>query len=210
MKRAGREPFKGPIRTKNWTAPYKWNRRALASRQRYRIFTCSMSDYFHPGADDWRPDAWKVIRECDQLDWLILTKRPELIVERLPCDWGSGYPHVWLGVTCGLSSSLHRLDVLRTIPASIRWVSAEPLLGPIDFSPYLDGRFQWIITGCEQAGAEKRRSMNLSWVREIADQCRHAGVAHFFKQRYQGNQLVHDGLLDGCVRQDWPISRGVR
>ena len=78
------------------------------------------------------------------------------------------------------------------------------LLGPIDFKNYLDGRIQWIITGCEQAGRKKRRAMEMSWVWEIDDQCRQANVAHFFKQYYKGSQLVHDGMLDGVVRQAWP------
>lgn len=134
----------------------------------------------------------------------MLTKRPELIAERLPEDWGKGYPNVWLGVTCGVASSLDRLAVLKEIPAVVRWESAEPLLGPIDFRPYLDGSFHWIITGCEQAGVGKRRPMDIDWVRDIDRQCREAGVAHFLKQRYEGTRLVTDGVLDGEIRQQWP------
>jgi len=204
MQRAGRVPFNGPMRTVNWKAPFKWERRAQETGQRYRIFTCSMSDFFHPGADQWRPEAWDVIRVCPNLDWLILTKRPEHIPDRLPSDWGDGYPNVWLGVTCGVRSSLSRLPLLQQIPAHIRFVSAEPLLERINFRPYLDGRLHWLITGCEQAGKGKRRLMYLNWVRDIDRQCREAGIAHFFKQRYDGTQIVFDGLLDGVVRQEWP------
>ena len=103
------------------------------------------------------------------------------------------WPHPW-----------HRLETLKNIPAVLRWVSAEPLLGPIDFQPYLDGSFDWIITGCEQAGVGKRRELELDWVRDIDQQCRKAGIAHFFKQRYAGGRIVHDGLLDGEPRQAWP------
>jgi len=205
MKRAGRIPFNGPMKTVDWSKPHKWERQATEQGKRFRVFTCSMSDFFHPGADDWRPEAWEVIRQCPSLDWLILTKRPELIADRLPADWGDGYPNVWLGVTCGVATSLHRVDILKTLPAALRWVSAEPLLGPIDFLPYLDGSIQWIITGCEQAGVGKRREMNLAWVRDIDQQCRVAGIAHFFKQRYQAGRITHDGLLDGEVRQEWPV-----
>ena len=171
MRRAGRVPFGGPIRTVNWKKSHRWQQQATEQGRRFRVFTCSMSDFFHPDADQWREEAWEVIRQCQNLDWLILTKRPELIAERLPSDWGKGFPNVWLGVTCGIASSLNRLDVLQEIPAVIRWVSAEPLLGPIDFRPYLDGTIQWIITGCEQAGVGKRREMNLDWVRDIDRQC---------------------------------------
>ncbi len=209
MRRAGKVPFGGPIRTLNWNNPNRWQRQATRAGKRLRVFTCSMSDFFHPGADEWREEAWKVVRQCPSLDWQILTKRPELIADRLPSDWGDGYPNVWLGVTCGIESSLPRLEILRKIPAAVRWVSAEPLLGPIDFRPYLDGSFQWIITGCEQAKKGIRRELNLDWVRDIDHQCRDAGVAHFFKQYYQGNQIVHDGILDGEIRQDWPSTEPV-
>jgi len=205
MRLAGKEPFKGPIRTVDWSKPAKWQRRAEESGQRPRIFTCSMSDFFHPGADEWRHEAWDIIRRCTNLNWLVLTKRPELIADRLPDDWGHGYPNVWLGTTCGVQSSLARVEILKTIPASVRFVSAEPLLEAVDFTPYLDG-IHWIITGCEQAGIDKRRPMDLDWVRDIDRQCKAAGVAHFFKQRYDGKKIVFDNVIDGVVKREWPVS----
>jgi protein gp37 len=59
-----------------------------------KVFTCSISDFFHAKADQWRPHAWQIIRACDHLVWLILTKRPERIAKGLPADWGDGYPNV--------------------------------------------------------------------------------------------------------------------
>ena len=170
-----------------------------------RVFTCSMSDFFHPGADDWRAEAWDVIKSCDQLDWLILTKRPGLITDRLPADWGDGYQNVWLGVTVETSDYLSRIDLLSAIPAAIRFVSAEPLLEQIDFRPYLP-KIDWIITGCEQAGKDDRRPMDLDWVRIIQEDCEAAGVPHFFKQYYAGSELRKNGILDGFHRQEWPRS----
>lgn len=204
MRLAGKEPFRGPMRTKDWTEPHKWNRQAAKAGERPRVFTCSMSDFFHQAADKWRAEAWDVIRSCPNLDWLILTKRPELIRKRLPRDWDDGYPNVWLGVTCGARKSLHRITKLKKIPAVIRFISAEPLLERIDFRPHLDGSIHWVITGCEQAGKDKRRPMDIDWVRDVDRQCRDANVAHFFKQRYEGTRIVFDGLLDGEVRQEWP------
>ena len=81
MRRAGREPFNGPIRTVDWSKPHKWNRKAEQTGERPRIFTCSMSDFFHADADQWRDEAWEVIRSCPNLDWLVLTKRPERILD---------------------------------------------------------------------------------------------------------------------------------
>lgn len=205
IRRQGKEPFNGPFRTKDWSKPRSWNRKAMKDGVRRRVFTCSLSDFFHNGADEWRPEAWEVIRSCQHLDWLILTKRPELIPGRLPSDWGNGYPNVWLGVTVGANSSMPRVQLLKAVPARVRFVSAEPLVERLDFRPHMDG-IDWIITGCEQAKKGKRRLMDIDWVRDIHQQCREACVAHFFKQRYIANKgtPVHDGLLDGVVCQAWP------
>ena len=207
MRRGGYEPFQGPMRTKNWGNPTRWNERAFEAGKRSRVFTCSMSDFFHPGADKWRSEAWDVIANCPSLDWLILTKRVERVIECLPSDWGNGYSNVWLGVTAGCSKSLTRVEQLLNVPAAIRFVSAEPLLEQVDFSPYLWG-LDWMITGCERAKKGSRRTMELQWVREIDSQCRSAGVAHFFKQYYKNDIGLpsEDGLLDGVLRQDFPVS----
>lgn len=208
MKRGGFEPFKGPMRTKNWSAPHRWNRLAEEGNRRPRIFTCSMSDFFHPGADDWRDDAWQVIRDCPSLDWLILTKRPELLRERLPDDWGDGYENVWLGTTAGCRNSLKRVTVLKKIPAAVRFVSAEPLLEPLNLRRHLDA-IDWVITGCEQAKKGRRRLMELDWVRDIDAQCREFDVPHFFKQYYVDDSGIpcDDGMLDGQRRQAWPVAK---
>ena len=207
MKWKGLEPFNGPIRTSKatWRKPLAWNRSAAGAINRPRVFTCSMSDFFHPGADDWRDKAWDVIRICNNLDWLILAKRPELIRDRLPGDWGDGYSHVWLGVTVESQKHIGRLDVLATISAAIHFVSAEPLLGPIRFGRRIR-KLDWAITGCEQAHKDRRQLMDFDWVRGIRDQCTNADVPLFHKQYYVGNQIQTDGLLDGVVRQQWPQS----
>jgi protein gp37 len=193
------------MRTKNWQNPLRWNKKAYETGQRLRIFTCSMSDFFHQDADPWRDEAWDVIRECQNLDWLILTKRPELVLDRLPDDWGTGYANVWLGVTAGCNESIHRAEQLLDLPAQLKFISAEPLLEAIDFRPYLDG-IDWIITGCEQAAKDRRRQMDLDWIRDIHGQCTDAGIPHFFKQYYHEERGVPrtDGLLDGVHCQEWP------
>lgn len=207
MRRGGYEPFKGPMRTKNWSNPFRWNKRAAEAGVRARVFTCSMSDFFHRGADKWRDEAWEIISACTELDWLILTKRPELIAGRLPADWGAGYPNVWLGTTAGERKSFGRIEQLLEIDAAVRFVSAEPLLERLDFRPYLD-RLDWVITGCERAKKGQRRLMNLDWVRDIDKQCREFEVAHFFKQYYVNDSGLpcEDGRLDGVIRQNYPES----
>lgn len=203
--RMGRIPFNGPMRTRNWRAPFAWNRSAERDGVRRRVFTCSISDFFHHGADEWRPEAWSVVKDCQHLDWLILTKRPELVLDRLPPDWGDGYQNVWLGVTAGCAASLWRLEHLEAIPARTKFVSAEPLLEPLNLAPYLHW-LDWVITGCERARKDKRRLMQMEWVSDIDRQCREAGVAHYFKQAYVNNKGTpcESPLLHGHLRQEWP------
>ena len=210
--RRDREPFKGPMRTgkSTWRNAVIWNRKAQEEGNRPRVFTCSMSDFFHDGADEWREEAWEVIRSCTNLDWLVLTKRPELIRDRLPMDWGlggrNGYRNVWLGVTVESQEHIERVDLLTDIPATVRFVSAEPLLGPIEFGAERLRDLDWVITGCENANKDKRRIMDPDWVRSIRDQCDSSGVKLFHKQYYVGNQLAYDGLVDGVKRLDIPTT----
>lgn len=165
IRRMAKPSFDGPFRAKStWRTPYKWQRNAA---ERKRVFTCSLSDFFHEDADDWRDDAWRVIRECDQLDWLILTKRPDRIAECLPNDWHDGYANVWLGVTVGVRASLWRIDELSKTPAAVRFISAEPLLESIDFTPYQDS-IDWLILGGESG--PNRRPSDVAWYIEAAEQ----------------------------------------
>jgi protein gp37 len=165
-----------------WKKPLKWNREApaLAAElgRRVRVFCASLTDFFIQDADEWRDEAWDVIRQCTALDWLILTKRPQLILPRLPKDWGEGWPHVWLGTTCGVKKSYPRLDSLRNIPAAVRFISAEPLLESLaDIN--LDG-FHWLIAGGESGSGF--RPMREEWALELRDICAREGVGFHFKQ----------------------------
>lgn len=96
--RYGRDPSQ-VVRTQTWRQPIRWNAEAEAARKPRRVFTCSWSDFFHPDADEWREEAWAVIRSTPWLTYQILTKRPSNIAARLPGDWGDGYRNVWLGVS---------------------------------------------------------------------------------------------------------------
>jgi protein gp37 len=96
------------------------------------VFTCSWSDFFIKEADEWRPEAWDIIRRTQHLTYLILTKRPERGAECLPGDWGDGWSHVWIGVTAeDQKRADERIPLLLQIPAAKRFVSIEPMLGPI-------------------------------------------------------------------------------
>ncbi len=150
--RYGRDPQE-VVRTKPSTfeAPLRWRNSAEASSSPL-VFTCSWSDWFHPSADPWRDDAWSIVKQCPTLTFQILTKRPELIRERLPADWGSdGYSNVWLGVSIENHRFTWRAEALLNVPARIRFVSAEPLLGKIDLSPF----WRWTASTGSSSGASR-------------------------------------------------------
>lgn len=158
--------------------PLRWNDPRL-------VFTCSWSDWFHPGADEWRSEAWEIIRDTPHLTYQVLTKRPELIADHLPADWGEGYTNVWLGVSIENSRFTWRADELRQVPAAVRFVSAEPLIGSLLESggkrqPHNLGAINWLIVGGESG--PRSRKLDLMWVDEIVAACDEAGTAFFMKQ----------------------------
>ena len=153
QKQYGRNP-ELVVRSKTtFLHPLRWHTAA-------RVFTCSWSDFFHEAADAWRADAWAIIRATPHLTYQILTKRVENIPARLPEDWGAGWPNVWLGVSVENPRWEERIGILSDIPARIRFVSAEPLLGPVML--HEDHRVDWVIVGGESGAS--CRPMDLEWV----------------------------------------------
>jgi protein gp37 len=192
MSRYGRD-FDTITRAKDGTffAPLKW-------KQPKRIFTCSWSDWFIEQADDWRVLAWDVIRGTPHHTYLILTKRIERAADHLPADWPLA--NVWLGVSAENQRMADaRIPVLLDIPATVHWISAEPLLGPIDLMCLCGGRvsaldgidfeiisgpqiakLDWVVAGGESG--TKRRPTDVDWYRRMLAQCRESGAAFFLKQ----------------------------
>lgn len=185
----------------NWKKPLKWNREAAAQGQRLRVFCASLADVFDDEVpDQWRHDLFKLIRNTPNLDWMLLTKRPETMRTFISDYFGTSmpYPNIWLGVSVEDQETADaRIPILLQTPAMIRWISAEPLLGPVEFDcgpgaagphRYLsvevdhpeDRRLDWIIVGGE-SGPEAR-PMHPDWARSIRDQCIRAGVAFHMKQ----------------------------
>ncbi len=152
--------------------PLSWHRSVLAKAsggltpKRELVFTCSWSDFFHPDADAWRPEAWEIIRQTPYLTYQILTKRPERIPGCLPLDWGQGYPNVWLGATVENDAYLWRLDYLLNIPAIRHFASCGPLLGPLDLEPWLNVNYYRIQAIAESEPVDRTSSLynTLSWV----------------------------------------------
>ena len=116
-----------------WRQPLKWNREAEAAGERRKVFCASMADVFDADAPVGALERlWGLIRQTPNLDWLLLTKRPERIADSLPSDWGDGYPNVWLGATAeDQEMADKRIPILLSVPAVVRFLSLEPLLGPV-------------------------------------------------------------------------------
>ena len=166
-----------------WNQPYKWNANTLKNGRRARVFCASMADVFewHRGLQPWRERLWRVIDDTPNLDWLLLTKRPHL-VERLS-PWGRDWPHnVWLGATVENQKwAEKRLPKLTENPAVIRFLSCEPLLGPIDLEHWLSaGEIHWVIAGGE-SGPHARPS-DPKWFLDLLAQCRRHDIPFHFKQ----------------------------
>ncbi len=187
-------------RTKTRRDPFRWQRICSREDIRERVFTCSWSDWFIEETDEWRPEAWNIIRACPNLDFQILTKRPERIMRNLPRDWGTGYRNVWLGVSVEGPRFLWRIDLLRRVPSRVRFVSAEPLLAPLR-NMDLTGIHQVIVGGESGPGF---RSMPHEWPREILAQCRAAGCAFFFKQS-AAIRTEMGTKLDGKLYREYPV-----
>jgi protein gp37 len=191
-----------------WNAPTAWNRRASEFQSKFgrrqRVFCASLADVFDNQVDPaWRSDLFELIRGCDQLDWLLLTKRPQNIRKMLPTDWGTGYANVWLGTTAEDADAYRqRVPHLLALPAAVRFVSYEPALGPL--GPIsISGRVpDGIIIGGESGvRADLLRRTHPQWARDAITECRRENVMPFLKQwgSYTNNPLV---VEEGCTVQD--------
>jgi protein gp37 len=167
---------------RHWQEPLKWNADAAAHRKRRRVFCASMADVFEDrrSLDVWRSKLWELIEATPQLDWLLLTKRPEHVEAFTP--WGRTWPrNIWLGTTVeNQETADERLPHLRKIPAAVRFISAEPLRGPLEIQSWLRTTIDWAITGGESG--PKARPSSPSWFRELLGQCIAADVPFHFKQ----------------------------
>ncbi len=193
-----------------------------------KIFTCSWSDFFIEEADQWRDEAWGYIRSRPDLIWQILTKRPERIAQCLPADWGDGWQNVWIGVTVeNQKAANERLRILDRVKANVKFVSFEPLLGPINlydpalrhvtwditYSEFgkdanLELCFDWAIIGGESGnnvGKYQFRPAELEWFSDLAFHLRDAEVPVFMKQL--GTHLAKSYKLKdrhGGNMEEWP------
>lgn len=151
-----------------------------------KIFTSSLTDFFHEDIDSYRDEAWDIIRQCPEHTFQILTKRPERINNCLPKDWGEGWNNVWLGTSIGSQESIHRMKQLADVPAQVRFLSLEPLHGPVKLSEAtFYSAYDWVIVGGESGnenGKYRYRPCELKWIEDIVADCEHNNVPVFVKQ----------------------------
>ena len=182
-----------------FNAPLKW-------KEPHLIFTCSWSDWFHVDADEWRDEAWDIIRRTPQHTYQILTKRHGRIKNHLPHDWP--LPNVWLGISAEDDEWFHRrAAALRDVPGDfVRFISAEPLLGAIDVMAceLKDYKISWIIAGGESG--KGCRPMELDWARVLRDACAGADVPFFLKQLggHPNKRADEKAILDGKLHTEMP------
>lgn len=200
-----------------WRQPLKWNRDAAAVGVRWKVFCASLADVFEdrPELEAPRLRLFELIAKTPNLDWLLLTKRPENVLRLWPARaldyWPDGWANIWLGTTVeNQEQADKRIPELLKIPARVRFLSCEPLLGAVDLrlGPYgretrsipAFGRtlrqylvagewtqepprfrpIDWVIAGGESGPGA--RPSHPDWFRSLRDQCTAAGVAYFFKQ----------------------------
>lgn len=180
----------------NWLQPYKWDKAAAATGKRARVFCASLADVFdNEVPDEWRADLWWLIESTPNLDWLLLTKRIGNAKKMLSHAYDEKMPNIWLGASIVNQEEADRdIPKLLAVPARVRFLSMEPLLGPVDLNKsFYVGReggidfaysrsqlIDWVIVGGESGGGA--RPIHPAWARSLRDQCVAAGVPFLFKQ----------------------------
>ena len=170
------------------------------------IYTCFSSDFFHKDADEWRDDAWNIMRERRDCTFFMITKRPERIAQHLPSDWGPEWEHVTIAVTCENQEMIDkRLPIYLSLPLHHHSVMIEPMLTAVDLRPYIeqyrtsDGSpvIEHVSVGGESgAGA---RVCDFEWVKDIHQQCNENGISFYYHQT--GAKLIKDGKLYNIPRK---------
>jgi protein gp37 len=208
----------------------------LRLKEPSKIFTSSLTDFFHEDIDGFRHEAWDIIRRCPQHTFQILTKRPERIVAHLPDGWGTGWHNVWIGTSSGHNDSEKRVRDL----ISARFIggiktiflSLEPMHGRVTYLKdfYFIGRgfdhlhptsrttiaemLDWVIVGGESGnenGMYRYRSCDLEWIENVVKQCRSAHTSVFVKQlgTHLAKQLKLSDRHGGNI-EEWPEHLRIR
>ena len=195
-KSGGRAKWTGKVRCDEaaLSIPMKWRR----SR---RVFVNSMSDLFHEDVpEEFILKVWSVMKATPRHDYQLLTKRPDRMRELLARPEFDVLPNAWLGTSVESQDVAYRIDDLRATPGAIRFISFEPLIGPIDNVDLTD--IAWAIVGGESG--PQARPMDEGWVLRIKQLCRAHGAAFFFKQWGGTNKKSAGRILNGRTYDEMP------
>lgn len=185
--------FKLAIHENDLNLPFSWKNPKI-------VFVNSMSDLFHKDIPlEFIKKVFKVMNDNPQHTFQVLTKRSDILLQYdAELSWT---PNIWMGVSIEDEKVIHRLSDLQKTSAHVKFLSCEPLIGPL---PNLDlGGIDWVIVGGE-SGKRKIRPMNPEWVLDIKSQCRKSKVAFFFKQWGGTNKKKTGRLLKGKTYDEMP------
>ena len=206
---------------KHWNEPRKWDRAAAEAGRPALVFCASMADVFEDrdDLDEHRERLFDLVQETDHLIWLLLTKRPQNVLGMVPYHWHDdaeahlldGYParwpdNVWIGTTVeDQQRADERLPHLAAIPAPVRFLSCEPLLGPVDLLNHVEN-VDWVIVGGESGSGH--RPLDLDHARSLRQQCLLWDVPFLFKQVGGRTPTAGGDVLDGETHKNWPRRSG--
>jgi len=206
-----------------WRKPLAWDEEARKAGKPTRVFCASMCDVFEDRPDLVAPRQrlWDLIDRTPNLTWQLLTKRPENIDHLYPLRWDTDArdafyldsvvpPNVWLMTTAEDQERFDkRVPVLTRIPATVRGLSIEPMIGPVDLSSgHYEGGIDWVIVGGESGPGA--RLFDMDWARRIRDRCASHGVAFFMKQTGSVYAKAHGIPGKGDRLEDLPADLRIR
>jgi len=208
----GTEKYRGLTRNSGrrtvWTGKIRLDHASLEIPKRWskprKVFVNSMSDLFHEDVPiEFIAQVWSVMKDTPRHTYQILTKRPERMAKLLVQPPFEVLRNVWLGTSVEDGRVIDRIDAIRRVPAAIRFVSLEPLIGSV-VEGDLAG-IHWAIVGGESG--PRAREMKPEWVDEIEAMCRSSGTAFFFKQWGGKNKKAAGRLLRGRTYDELPVLR---
>ncbi len=163
------------------------------------VATCFTSDFFVEDADDWRIDAWKMIRERSDLTFLMITKRIDRLYINLPEDWNEGYEHVTICCTVeNQDRANYRLPIYQKSPIKHKIIICEPILESINLRPFIGDWVEQVVVGGE-SGYSGIRTCNYNWILDIRQVCIENNISFWFKQT--GSNFIKDGRLYNIQRR---------
>jgi len=205
----GTEKYRGLTRKSGrravWTGKIRLDYASLDTPKTWskprKVFVNSMSDLFHDDVPiEFIARVWGVMKDTPRHTYQILTKRPERMARVVAQPSFEILPNVWLGTSVEDDRVLHRLDAIRHVPAAIRFVSLEPLIGSVAEGDLTN--IHWAIVGGESG--PRAREMKRVWVDEIKAMCRSSGTAFFFKQWGGKNKKAAGRMLNGRTYDEMP------